>query len=525
MTTYYFCDDQTGSVPGVVPGDDTRSTTDAQNPLTPWRTMTGMYSKGIYLNNLGTGDRLLFAQGGAWTSTPMNGSSGNIALANTFATRTQPLYFGSYAPTTFDGQGQRPTLRIASRHFIEFGPFGTTSWHGGYHFDGLKVVGTAGVYPTSYNFLLPRRFVQDITVTNCDISGFDYFLNFGDKDARRITIRRNEIHDLDDMGFLGSCSDYLIEFNNFYNINPTGSTGNHAIYLGNSVSSGENPKRRLRVRFNTLTNISSVGGVGEGGQMTFHGQLDGLVIEGNVITQVASNGGVYGISVTRGYTTPEFFRRTHIRGNVLKNMGSHYLAISGAPNIVVENNVLVMDNTQGGVVIAIPVNAGGDPSYGGDLDTGAKIRNNTIYMSQPSAGIIGLSLRTGGGGAGSNLEVANNIFYLDSTNGTTYGMQLQLSAANFTAIRNNDFHECNWSTSNATVAAGEAAYPGVSGGNLATNPQFVTAPTSANNWSVLTSAGSTMRDGGSTTYGARLAYQGYNRSTPPDIGAADGDNV
>ena len=78
--------------------------------------------------------------------------------------------------------------------------------------------------------------------------------------------------------------------------------------------------------------------------MTFHGMIDGVLIEGNTIEQDASAPGCWLMSITQGYATAEWFRNFVVRNNRLINGGNNAMNAQSAPGIVVEGNVII--NTQ-----------------------------------------------------------------------------------------------------------------------------------------------------------------------------------
>jgi hypothetical protein len=128
-----------------------------------------------------------------------------------------------------------------------------------------------------------------------------------------------------------------------------------------------------------------VNGVCQGGNMTFHGQIDGLVIEGNRIEQDAAAAGCWLMSITQGYTTAEWFRNAVVRNNKLINGGNSAMVAQSAPGILVEGNVVI--NTQATYQTAIGIGAG--QYQGGDVaDGNATVRNNTACFVIPNLGSV-----------------------------------------------------------------------------------------------------------------------------------------
>ncbi len=119
--------------------------------------------------------------------------------------------------------------------------------------------------------------------------------------------------------------------------------------------------------------------------MTFHGQMDNVLIEGNRIEQDAAAAGCWLMSITQGYVTAEWFTHFTVRNNKLINGGNTGMAIQSAPGIVVEGNVII--NTQATHQTAIGLNH--NEYTGGDLPDGdATVRNNTACQSGGATGLV-----------------------------------------------------------------------------------------------------------------------------------------
>ncbi|MBC7991680.1 MAG: hypothetical protein H7Z15_00365, partial [Rhizobacter sp.] len=154
---------------------------------------------------------------------------------------------------------------------------------------------------------------------------------------------------------------------------------------------------------------SVVNGVCQGGNMTFHGQIDGLLIEGNRIEQDAAAAGCWLMSVTRGYTTPEWFRNAVIRNNKLINGGNTGMAVQSSPSVLVEGNVAI--NTRATYQNSFSIGVGStSPTSGGDAgdvgDTGAIVRNNTACQSGGATGGV-VSVNSPGGSVTNNVVLAS----------------------------------------------------------------------------------------------------------------------
>lgn len=350
-----------GAAVGCVPGSNANPGTSASAPK---QNLSGMN-----VNALPAGTQLRFARGGVWTNF-------NVFLDNRNATVTAPLVFEAYTPAWATSSTARPELQSSTIAFYMGGTYGNTIADGGYTVRGFKLngmgAGDTGVFAASTT--------RGILVEGNEITGFNLgfnIQNMGPEGNQGFVVRNNSIHHNAGMGFLGDAYGLVIEGNTFANNNFSGSGFNHAIYVGGHGTHGI-------IRNNTLTNNSVVNGVCTGGNMTIHGQWDGFLIEGNTITQAASTGGCYGISVTPGYNSTEFFRNFVARGNTVVNVGGCALCFGAAVGPIAENNLLINLNNSwmSGVVLA--ANVGSIPGVGGDdIDNGAIIRNNTMCFAYP----------------------------------------------------------------------------------------------------------------------------------------------
>jgi hypothetical protein len=315
---------------------------------------------GINVNALPAGTRLLFNRGGAW-------SNFSVFLENPNTTAAAPLTFDAY------GSGLAPLMRVASNNMFNVGGgWGNTSNDGGYVVRNLKLDGM-GTAEWAVWFI---QNVRDVTFENNEITGFRIAINSNDGSpygVTGITLRNNNVHRNRAMGLLGHYDNILIEGNTFEANNFSGSTFDHGTYIGG----GHN----ITLRNNRYIRNSTVNGTCLGGNMTFHGQIDGLLVEGNVIEQDASAASCWLMSITQGYATAEWFRNVIVRNNVLINGGNGIVAQS-APGIVVEDNVSI--NTQGSVLNSFMI--GGGSFSGGDVpDANAVVRNNTVCRVHASS--------------------------------------------------------------------------------------------------------------------------------------------
>lgn len=469
---YFFSDCQAGAEAGCKPGDNGNKGTSATAPMRDLR--------GVDVNRLPAGTRLLFARGGAWANF-------RVLLRNIDLTAEQPLVFDSYEPP---GGGVAPPLLKAGGGLaaFEFGTYNDAANDGGYTIRNLKIDGGGTV---EWGLWL-RNDVHHVTVENTEITGFKIGVHStatGRVGNTFFTLRDSHVHHNSGMGLLGTGDDMTIEGNTFRANNFSGSNRDHAIYL---ASSGRET-RRVSVRRNTFADNSVVNGVCSGGNFTVHGRFDGLLFEGNTITQEASSGGCYGISITPAYASAEWFKNTVVRGNTIVNVGHCAVCVASAPGVVVEDNVIVNTRATFQAGVTLPEF---EPGPGDAPDEGALIRNNTVYYTQPQSGSAAVSLRAG---AGAGVRVVSNLAVFESGSPASHPCIAQRGAAEAQSANN----LCRFTSDKG-------------GADL----QFV-APTKANQWRcALGPKSAALRGGHPATSSARALRLG-GAGAPPDIGACE----
>ena len=364
--TLYFSDCQANAAPDCVPGNNANPGTLAA----PKQDFTR-----INLNTLAAGTSLLFARGGAWNFTAMQ------RLENLNTTATAPLVFADY------GTGALPLFKFASGQiaFELGGGWNNQTNDGGYAFRNIKFDG-GGV--TSWGFWL-RDNVRDVTFDGVEITGFAIAVHSQSvppHGVNNISVLNSRIVRNSDMGWLGKVNGVRIEGSLFEGNNFGGSGFSHAVYIGGG-SNGV-------IRNNRFVRNSVVNGVCTGGNVTFHGQIDGMVIEGNTIEQDSANPGCYGFSITQGHATAEWFRNFVVRGNKVINVGQCAFCVQSAPSILVEGNTIINQRATPQTAIAV-----GSTEYGGGdvVDAGAIVRNNTICFPDPHRNSV--AVRVSGAGA------------------------------------------------------------------------------------------------------------------------------
>lgn len=370
MVTLHFSDCQVGARVGCVAGNNANAGTASS----PKQTLAG-----IDVNTLGAGSQLLFARGGAWNNV-------NLFLNNPNATATSALLFGDYLPAGVGASAARPELRSGGVVFNVGGMYGNSVVDGGYTFRGLKLTGLSGDAGSRGFFV--HSSTRNVLIDDMEITGFGIALelqNVGATGNEGLVLRNSHIHHNSEMGILGDTNDLVIEGNLIEANNVSGSGFNHGLYLSGHARNGI-------VRNNRFINNSVLNGVCTGGNLTVHGQWDGLLIENNTIEQLQSTWGCWGISVNDGYNLPEYFRGVVLRGNSLVNIECA-ICVRAAPGIVIEGNRIRSNqpNLPTAIVVGSPTNSDDDPGVG------ATVRNNVVCFTAPNPALAPIRITVAGG--------------------------------------------------------------------------------------------------------------------------------
>jgi hypothetical protein len=379
--TYYFSDCQPGAARGCVQGDDAN---DGKSPRSPKRRL-----ESVKLNALPAGSKLLLARGGVWV-VPM------MIIDNPHVTADKPLVFDAY------GEGERPWLQApgVKNAVFMFGKYNNTSYDGGYTLRNLKLDGMGS---GQWGLFLIHN-LHHVTVEDSEITGFHIGIHLQAKPphgVNQVTIRRNAISRNRGMGILGQLSHSVIEDNLFDGNNFSGSDYDHALYLSGNEAGGRNNV----VRNNVFRHNSVVDGVCRGGNVTMHGQMDGMLIEGNTIEQRASARSCWGFSINAGYKTAEWFRNFVLRGNTVVNLGECAFCINASPGVVVEGNKIFNDqqHPHTGVMIHRGNKGPGDVD-----DRDAVVRGNVVCFPSGAPDQQAVKLASPGARVSDNLTLTGD---------------------------------------------------------------------------------------------------------------------
>jgi hypothetical protein len=492
--TYYFSDCATGAT-SCTPGNDSNSGTSASSPFRSISKLTSMF------NNGAPGDKFLLARGGAWANVSM-------LLRNYKTNATSPVVLDAYTPPS--GATAKPILRASQgARLLDFEDSGAAD--AGYLIQNIDLrgdnVGEAGLFTWGN--------VSDITLNNMTIQGFRLGIQCT-VNNQRVNVRNSTFKGNSSQGILWECANSVIENNTFDNNGFGEPIFDHSIY----VNSSDNGAKNVTIRGNTLINNALNNGKCAAVPLVAHGNIDGLVIENNLVYQAPNTSldTCWGIAVDAGYGTAESFKRVVIRGNTVVNVGGIGIGCSSCISPIIENNVVVQESGPYLTGIAIPDR----PASTGDAaDTGGIIRNNSIYFGSPKSGSVGVALVNGSVKSGSNVQVVSNLIHFGSGDAdhqcfNTTGMGI----GSFTAFNNNLCYDAagngKYSKSYATLSAAKSA--GFDTAGLNSNPK-ITIPTSSNGWSMALVSGSPAINAGHATLSSTVEKLLSLTRNDPDIGA------
>lgn len=503
-TVYYVSDCQAGAAAGCVPGNDANAGT---SPTAPWKTVA---KASAAIGSLNGGDEIRFARGASFAAAKLH-------VYNTRSRAATPIVFDSYKPSWGTGTQKPILMSNAGSSILQFEDSGNADHDEGYVVRNLDLRGSGssiGVF--IYND------ADYITLDNLDVSNFAIGVNCSESNVAansasnarndHFTLRNSNISNNKDIGYLGGCTDVLVENNRFDN-NGFGGTPsmlnrNHNIYIS---SEGSN----VVVRGNTSTRSAVGAGLCQGVPIVVHGKQSGLVIENNYVDETTGAGpGCYGIQVNPGYgSIAENFRAAVIRGNKIVNVGNIGIAVGSCPDCVIENNFITKEVVGTFVGIAMPsenIEAGVDAA-----DNNLTVRNNSIYIAGGNYGSHGIRVETYGG----NHKVVSNMVYFGSaSSGAQCYSTKSLTLSNFAAFDNNLCYTTGsvvYSAAYRTLADAQLAGFDRNGSNK--DPLLTALPSLANGYSMKAKEGSPLLKAGNTLYSVILGASNigaYDR-TPP----------
>jgi hypothetical protein len=503
-TIRYVCDCGEGAAPGCVAGDDAAEGSQGS----PWKS----YEKArTTFNVMEAGDSIAFCRGGVF---PVDGP--NNRWVNNKCRADQPCIVRDYTPEGGAGELERPLFLFTDRLGIAFDDAADSDHEEGYVFMNLSLRGN----DTNDGFFVYND-VDDVLVCNVAIDHFaiGFHLEGSNQAAagsnglnERVTLRNSSVTNCIGQGFIGGGNDSAIEYTSFRNNGQNRAVLNHSIYLTSPTGTIQG----MRVVGNELTQSNMIDGKCRGVALVAHGHHEGLLIDGNTVFEEpgAAAPECWGISVDTGYAgDPEQFSDITIRNNVVANMGGVGIGMNACANCVIENNIVIAEQSLSGAGISAPVREReADDSESDQMI----VRNNSVLLGPNTTG-TGIVL----GGEGSGHRFLNNAVYKVGT-GNFRCFDFRLDNAAYGAIDHNvcfapDLPSTEWATGKGPLADWQNA-SSFDGNSLFTDPMFEavsgTVDLSPKTGSPLINAG--VADGAPVT-----DQQGDERPNPPSIGALE----
>jgi len=516
---YYVCDCASGAQADCIAGSDSNS---GSSTADPWQS----YGKArTTFNTMAAGDSIRFCRGGRFAvETANRWHNANCRAAN-------PCTVSDYVAPWGNSSMPRPYFAQSGLgHGFALEDGGPANHEEGYVFENLKVVSSAGSAGVGSAFFIYNE-VDDVIIRNIVASGFligvyaagsnpcaadDAQCN-GHND--RIVVRDSTIEDNTFMGWLGVSDDGQL-LDNYFKGNGAVPIFGHNIYVADNgfSSSGFVIKGNSSYRSTPGLSSSCVGV-----SLVVHGSHDGLIIEDNQIWGDVGNSGegCWGIAVDGGHAGfAEAFTNVTIRGNTIRNVGNLGIGIGACSNCVIENNVIIHENSFGFRGIAAPDRAAGPEDISLDQIT---IRNNSIYLSNDQGWSTGIHI----GGSGTNHTVVSNAIHYAGTGLGWNCLFTDLPASSYTAI---DYNACyyqgapghlRWDQNAGGQPTPLQAWQASSGfdlNSLDTDPGF-TSPAGPLYDLSASSSSAAMVDNGHPTLSSVTAFGGVQRDSLPDIGA------
>ena len=387
--TYYVSDCQSGAVSGCTAGNDANTSTQAQNPATPWRTLAPVFT---IFSSLAAGDQVLLARGGKWT----DGSAHSIVNAN--GTEANPIYVGAYDPSwvvaTINGTA---TTGVTSTTITDSGAAFPTSGTGltGYfvetqnYFGRLEYLQIAsntatvltlstawedgGVPPIGKSYKIVARRpdttytgaagnslfqtfsnnqkgwkFEDLTITSTGggqafawwgnssamtinrvtMDGGGIFIaagSVGSTHSSKFTLTSSILKNMTGMCILIGADNQLIQGNQFRNCATDASVGNHHIYLQCVVSAAGNPRPCLGALVDNNDVLDNASNSCDSVQIVQHDLYQSLTISRNRLRQT----GVAAGGACYGIELAKGNNTTDIEGCIGCRINDNYLGNLG----------------------------------------------------------------------------------------------------------------------------------------------------------------------------------------------------
>jgi hypothetical protein len=421
---YYVCDCEYGADGKCVSGDDNN---DGLTPATAFktyaraqRTFNGDTNPAHPLAPMQAGQTIAFCRGGSFTF-EMVSKYASPRWINYNCRADQPCTIQDYTPTWADGTEGKPIVTQGGGDAFRFDNAGNSEHKEGYVMKNIELRGmgngstTTGYSGSSGVFIYNDT--DDVLLDNLTVSGFDLGIYFGaanakgatgDNENKRLILQNSNIFNNSGQGFGGSCSDCVVDHNNFTNNGYSRTILSHNIYWTGVQADRETTGGRITN--NVLTQSGMVNGVCQATELVAHGRHSNLTIENNTIYEAPDkvNGYCFGIQATPGYDYGEYFHNLSVANNKIWNIGTVAIGVASCKDCFIENNEIVQEQNSALKLTTTGINI---PDTGevfpDEKSTNISVRNNSMYFNTTESNVgikMGYNGITGG-------VVSNNTIY------------------------------------------------------------------------------------------------------------------
>lgn len=358
--------------------DDGSDDNSGDSPFSPWKTFDKAMSQ---FNHLDAGEGVYFCRGGTFYV------ENTHRLMNENCNAEMPCLIADYFSNNSITDERPKIISESGKVVFNFQNPGDAVQDGGYVVQNLSL--------ESYKYLQAAIFlyndVDDLQVRNLRIDGFKFGIHSAgantpkkgsNRKNERIIISHSEIINNSDQGWLGACSDCILDGNLFDNNGFSRRVFNHNIYF-----SGKTDDENIIISNNILKNNAIVNGLCSGASFVMHGHFKNIKIENNLIEEQKGKAemGCWGISVDPGYSQmEESFYGLVIKGNKIINAGGVGIGCASCVDVLIEGNDILNAQDLNTTGIAVPVRKE-------DLVTSDNviIRNNNVALVNDGANKIG----------------------------------------------------------------------------------------------------------------------------------------
>ena len=498
-TVHYFCDCGTGAAGNCVAGSDSN---DGLTTSTPKQTITTAMT---LFNSMAANSTVALCKGGAFDTTLLNFGTARCSLGSTCDDLRE------FTPTIFSSLA-KPIINLSSN-----------AANGTLNFDannrgGVRILNLSLKGAGNNNGIFMYDGGRDVTIGNVTMDNFN-ITAYVNTDATKnhtynFTFTGNTVTNSTAIGFLGGAADGTYVNYNTWENNGSNSILNHTLYLSSAYEA-----TTFEVIGNHIhgQNASTCTGSAVEG----HGEFNGLMFKNNYvkIDASAATAGCWGIELDNATsaTYALYEKNLVVSGNTVIAGGNSGILIDGAPNLILENNIVIQNWASGGANgITIPGHAARG-AYGDLVSTAAVIRNNTVWFGPnatgPNTGItVGIE--------GTNHILSNNTISSAQTSGSLSCFNNSLPLTSYAFINNNDCYAssvtANFEYTYGTLAAWQshATSYGFDSASVIGNPAFTDA-VNGNFYSAY------LQGKGNHTNSSILGFDGDTRANPPAIGARE----